>query len=158
MERQQYGAAICAAAASRFPQVELLDDESARGHDFLYDFCRWILTGLVCSVFVGLRLMQVAGWNLQNAGDQFTGRLSVARRGFVVDFSTVSDKLRASRGHDRVSVLQRIRLWNLLDYGTARMADPSLADHFHGFRNIVFWITPSPVTLPEMPAHLKLPQ
>ena len=158
MERQQYGAAICAAAESRFPQVELLDDEPTRGHDFLYDFYRWILTGLVFTVFMGLRLMQVAGWNLQNAGDQFTGRLSVARRGFVVDFSMVSDKFRASRGRDRVSVLQRIRLWNLLDYGTSRMVDPGLAEHFHVFRNIVFWITPSPVTLPETPAHLKLPQ
>lgn len=158
MERPNYGAPLCTASECRSPKVELLDDEPARGHDFLYNVCRWLLAGLVCPVFVGLRLMQMAIRSFQNSGHQFTGSLHLAWRCFVDYFSMVPEKLGASRGRNRISLLQWIRVWSLLDNGTSRMADPGLAEHSHPSGNLMFSLTSSPVTSPEKPAHLKLLQ
>jgi hypothetical protein len=73
----------------------------------------------------------------------------------VVDLAVVSETLRTIHGDIRIFMLQRVRLWRLLDDGTSRLADQGLAEHCHTFRNIVLWITSSPATSPGMPVHLK---
>ena len=133
MEWQHYGATFCTAAECRAPRVELLDDEPARRHDFLHDILGRILFSGVCILPLGLRFTQVAGGNLQNARNQFSGGLSSARRCFVVDFPLVPRRLGTSDGGFRLFVLQRIRLWRLLDDGTSRMVDPCLAGHYRVF-------------------------
>ena len=133
MEWPHYGATFYASTERRASQVELLDDESAGRHDLLHDVCGWILFGAVCLFPLGLRFAQMAGGNLQNARNQFTGGVSPARCCFVVDFTMVSEKLRASRCGNWLCMLQRICLWRLRDNGTSRMADPGLAEHCHMF-------------------------